>query len=451
MWKQKIKIPTIPALLALAFIASFIVYSSNGITFRLGGKAQNTQFNPKQVTVSNITDTGFTVSWITDKKTTGFVTYQNLDKRTVIAYDTRDSDSVPKTYYTHYVPISLQAQNADVLYSIVSGTETYPQRSVSLKKALTSIPSVLPVYGTLQASDEVASEGIIVLGKIENSTYISQFVVNSQNWLLTIAKSRTSDYTDYFCNSIPCTNTTGLQIEIKTKDSIVKTTTDLQTARPYENPIVLTETTSVITPENTQIPITLTGKPIVTNSPTTVKSKPTLTPMIVKQPVKGVSIVSRDYPLEILSPKNNSSLTFPKPLIRGLGVREEKIAISLKGEIIQIGETTVDQNGIWMWTPIYSLSPGTYTLIVKSTEKNGMLNSKTAQFTILPNGLQVLSASTPSATLIPTITSIISPTNPVVYQSPTPTIPVGGSFTPTVFYTAAGLILIGTAVALTLL
>ena len=79
---RKSKIPTIIGIFILVFgLAAGVLLVRNQNFFRLGASAE---FAPKDVRISNITDSSATVSWITDKETSGFVKWgegqDSLDK-----------------------------------------------------------------------------------------------------------------------------------------------------------------------------------------------------------------------------------------------------------------------------------------------------------------------------------------------------------------------------------
>src|SRR3989304_5866495 len=79
---RKSKIPTIIGIFILVFgLAAGVLLVRNQNFFRLGASAE---FAPKDVRISNITDSSATVSWITDRETSGFVKWgegqDSLDK-----------------------------------------------------------------------------------------------------------------------------------------------------------------------------------------------------------------------------------------------------------------------------------------------------------------------------------------------------------------------------------
>ena len=72
---KKKKIPTIIGIIILILsLATGVILVQNRQVFRLGATGQN---SPKDVKISNITSSSFSVTWMTDVQNTGFVKYGN--------------------------------------------------------------------------------------------------------------------------------------------------------------------------------------------------------------------------------------------------------------------------------------------------------------------------------------------------------------------------------------
>src|SRR4030043_488844 len=102
---KKIKsLPTILGLLlVLGAIAGGVVMIKNGSDFFL--KASPT-LTPSQIKVTNITDTSFTVSWLTEDKSSGFVKYGTEQNLSFTAADDRDQLSGrTDNFNTHHITL----------------------------------------------------------------------------------------------------------------------------------------------------------------------------------------------------------------------------------------------------------------------------------------------------------------------------------------------------------
>ena len=66
----------------------------------------NPQITPKQVKVTNISGRRFSVAWITDEPTTGFVKYGPNKSLSLVADDDRDQNTgFTNSYETHHVTL----------------------------------------------------------------------------------------------------------------------------------------------------------------------------------------------------------------------------------------------------------------------------------------------------------------------------------------------------------
>ena len=78
--KKKLTIPTILGILFLVVgVVTGVVLLSSRQIFRIGASSDAA---PKDVRVSNIDDTGFTVSWVTDKEVAGYVLWGTTQSNT---------------------------------------------------------------------------------------------------------------------------------------------------------------------------------------------------------------------------------------------------------------------------------------------------------------------------------------------------------------------------------
>ncbi len=118
---------------------------------------------------------------------------------------------------------------------------------------------------------------------------------------------------------------------------------------------------------------------------------------------------------EIFYPKDKAIISGFKPLIKGSGIPETDINITIKGKAIYSFKTKVDEKGNWSIDLPVNLEPGQYQLEVIGQELSTKL-AKIREFTIAKSGEQVLGEATPSATLI---SPTISPTREATTATPT--------------------------------
>ncbi len=196
------KIPTILGItiLLVGVIVGVFLVTTQG-NFALGLKAGPTS-TPRQVKFSNISDTSFTVSWITDTSVSGYVKYGE-GKTDQTLSDNRDQVAGSTGQYTtHYVTIrSLKPQTS---YSVLigSGSQTYDDNGspYSLQTALVArgkTPDADTMSGKVVLPSGQPAPGVIVYVEIEGGSLVSALTKNSGVWSIPLSITRTKDLTSF--------------------------------------------------------------------------------------------------------------------------------------------------------------------------------------------------------------------------------------------------------------
>ncbi len=162
------------------------------------------------VKIVNLTDTGFSVIWISEEKEEGYIKYgtssSNLNSQAV---DERDSISVKGEYYVHMASTSRLLPETEYFFEIVSGDETYDnngsQYSVTTGSTLSSPPPFDSAGGDISGLPD-HGEAVIVAyvedgdgaGTGGRSSEMATIVDDNTRWILSIADIRSSDGTSYF-------------------------------------------------------------------------------------------------------------------------------------------------------------------------------------------------------------------------------------------------------------
>ncbi len=162
------------------------------------------------IRITNLTDTGFTVIWVSASSEQGYVNYgTSSSSLSSEAIDERDSVAKKGTYYVHSVSLTKLQPETKYYYEVISGKSTYDNSgkkySVTTFKTLSSAPAYVSITGS--TSNMPASNEAIIVAQIKdtdstgssgNSGYISTVVGDNGKWLLSVADSRTSDGSAYF-------------------------------------------------------------------------------------------------------------------------------------------------------------------------------------------------------------------------------------------------------------
>ncbi len=81
---------------------------------------------PKELIISNITDTSVTISWVTSAETTGTINYgTTAEDLTFAGSDYRDETESAQNYNTHYIRLKNLTPDTKYYFEINSGSSTY--------------------------------------------------------------------------------------------------------------------------------------------------------------------------------------------------------------------------------------------------------------------------------------------------------------------------------------
>lgn len=157
--------------------------------------------SPKNVTVSNISDSGFTISWVTDKETIGFIKYSDDSSLNQTEVDVRDT-SVPKLRTTHFVSLKNLSPKQNYFFKIVSadslfgqGDKPYQQITAPVSEDTPPVPVL--TFGKLKKKDGSVPKEAIVYLKLSNSTILSTSTGDDGNYLITVTNARNTDLSFY--------------------------------------------------------------------------------------------------------------------------------------------------------------------------------------------------------------------------------------------------------------
>ena len=188
-----------------------IIHQLNWIDMVTADGSSNTgDFGESTVDIVNLTDTGFTVLWISEKKEQGYVLYgTSVDSLTNNASDERDGLTNRGTYYVHTVSLSRLQPETKYFFEIKSGDNTYdksgskysvttfatlgsPPPFESVTGVVTGVPDHKEAIATVFIKDEDGS------GSKGESLKMSTLIDENGKWILSIGGSRTEDGSSYF-------------------------------------------------------------------------------------------------------------------------------------------------------------------------------------------------------------------------------------------------------------
>lgn len=424
------KFPTIIGLILVMFVVGIVIFLTEGVFRSPSGASGSSQ--PTNVRITNVSDSSFTVSWITQAPTTGTTLVSSPGKSNQIYYDQRDAVGKLGTYTSHSIPIRDARPSTKYAIKLLSngaqytdGGQPYGAQTPDILPVNTN--ALEPAYGTLRTAVDQLADGALIYLTLEGGQELSTITKSSGLWLIPLNQVRTGDLTSF----LPTVERMTETILVRFGDEETSATTDTLNDSPV--------------PEMTM------GKvydfrrqqaKTAGNAPLALRPTPRAGPPSGVLPVGGAVLgqtSARTFSVSLTAPAQGSALTTTLPLIAGTGIPDKFVGISLGITQVIGGSAKVGANGLWSYTPARPLAPGKQSVTITSPNAQGKPVAITHAFEILKSGTQVLGDATPSATLTPEDT--LSPT-PV--EVPTSTlagepVPTSGNELPVIILLLIGM------------
>ncbi len=199
---KEFKIPTILGLsIIIAGIAAGVLLVLNSHPFI--SKA-SPDLQPKDITVSNISDDSVAISWQTDGETTGFISYGQISEDENTTIDDRDNSSAGKlqNYTMHYVTIKKLLPKTTYKFKVLSGKINSKTDTFTTASPISDPLVVKPIIGTAADTDGPLKEGLAFIS-IPNMITQSALIKNNGNFLIPLTFIRTKDLNSIFSLSDP--------------------------------------------------------------------------------------------------------------------------------------------------------------------------------------------------------------------------------------------------------
>jgi len=390
----------IPTILGLFFLGAGLVAGIFVLGNGTGGffPKASPETTPKHVKITNVGDSTFTVSFVTDTAVPGYIKYgtsaNQLDLR---VGDDRDqlSGSVGE-FTTHHITARNLSSSTTYYFEIGTGTafmykDNDTPYSVITASKIGGAPEAFTAYGTVVTKASTPAKDSIVYLTANNSAPLSTLVKSSGSWALTLSTARTEDLGSY----ATIDDSSSLNIFVQGKDD-TQTSTVMVTAKDAQPvaTITLGQNGESLGNKNSSLGD---SKSAATSSNTTPTPKPSPSPT----PTADVIFYN--------PAKEGEKINTVQPEIRGKAPPETEIEVTVESDPIYSDVIETDAQGNWKFTPPGNLAPGEHTITVTYTDDSGIKQSVKRTFTILAEGSSNLPAiiATPSAT--PKVTPKPSP------------------------------------------
>jgi len=442
---KTVKIPTLLGLIVLVagLVGGIVMINSRQ---QLVSKAAVSP-TPQGVTLSNITDRSFTVSWTTPTSASGFIKLMSKDKKAdKVILDDRDKNSASQNKRTvHYVVVDSLVPGETYKFVIGGDNNQFDQNgvpfSVQTVQTLSSTPQSDIASGVILSATGQAAGGVIVYIQIPGGQLVSTLSDSSGRWAVPLSIVR-SEKGDAWLNYDLSVTVYAIKVdggEAGIADAILTTSIDkpvpaLKLGNSYDfrqsqEPRLSAENKQNLPFEN------YSADEIELNSLFDFSSLGPVTPL--------------NEGLTLDNPKKEGEVIYSdKPEFFGSGPSGSSVEIKIESVNPITGETEVDSNGKWFFPVTANLQNGNHIITLKWTDANGIVQVLKRSFVVnATSGDRPAYVSTPSAT--PTSKSIsLTPT--VLPKKSLPAtssaIPKSGGLAPTVVTFMIGLILVITGI-----
>ncbi|MBP9700054.1 fibronectin type III domain-containing protein [Candidatus Woesebacteria bacterium] len=429
-------IPTLLGLLILAagLIGGILVVNNTNTNSFLPRAAPESE--PKDVKITNVSDTTFTVSWTTDTKTTGFIQYgtSNLSLTSTAQDDRNQLTGESSLYKTHHVTVRSLRPNTTYYFKIGTGNkELYDNSGKPYEtKTVGAISgSAQTIYGEVVTMDKMPANGAILYVSADNLSPLSVLTQSTGSFVLPLSQARSKNLQQ--ATTLTPTEKLTLFVVSPSDSSTSLITIKLSDSQPIPEIVLgtnhdFTQTTSVSTPELPNL-----------TPPTPAQSK--FTTQLLSPPTEVISPTK----LEILVPTvADQTFTTSLPTFSGVAPAQTAVKLTISGAAQLVSTPTTDDTGAWEFRPTVALKKGSYTLTA-SASISGLLQSTSRSFSIN-------TATTPTPTSNP---SVFGAMDEIVVDDATPsasssaTLPVAGNISYTLALIIAGMGLLVTGSYLT--
>ena len=445
----------IPTILGLVFLLAGL-----GVAIFMVGGSTNTFFpkaspetTPKNIKVTNVTEKSFTISFITDIETPGYLLYGSESTKTTIrsSDDREQTAGVPQNSTTHH--ITVRGLNPSTKYYFLIGTASNFKYSdagqpyeVTTAPQIGAPPEAVTAYGNVLTSTNKPGTDSIVYLTMPNGGALSALVKTSGSWAIPLAPARTTDLKTY----LKPDGTTPVTVFVQ--GTSIGQTSQVQATVSQTQP--LEALTLGVNPQSLTTPNTgaVTDTPTADDAPVegtpvgSAFSSSDLNPAIesnVTESPEGLTIIT--------IPENGTVLNETQPTIEGTAPANTTINVKIQSSPEYNLKAVTDENGNFSITPPADLAEGNHTLTITYKDTSGKTQTVKRTFVVQANPTGSVGStgttstpayvSSPSGTkATPKATATAKPaTRSAVTQTATDSgVPVSGSTEQTILMLTAG-------------
>ena len=360
---------------------------------------------PKNIQISNINDTSFTVSYTTDDETISTLSYGQDDKLGQVRFDDRDRQSgKAASHRVHYVTLSGLSRGTKYFFAIQSGSSTFLNNGQPYE----ATTGDAPFNSQSQQAYVVVGSAHLPDGNIplEGIAYLSTTAASLSAQLSVLLQPDGS----YSFKDLRALSLVG-------DESILRLTVTNGGLESHA---------SVLTKYANPVPLITLSKDYDFSLASNF-GEPNPIASVSGFPLKSTEIASGP---EILTPTNAEKFKDAQPLFQGTAVPGETVEITIESDQEIQTSIQADKLGNWQFRPTTPLAPGEHVITIVTKGANGVLQTLKRSFTVYAEGSQFTEPSvspvqtqTPTPTILVTVAPTVTPTSiPTPTSMPTLTI-----------------------------
>jgi hypothetical protein len=375
---SKLHFPTVVGLLILliaVFVGVYLVKTRTGV--KIGAEESET---PKQVRITNVTDTGFSVSWVTDKAVTGLVKYGTVvDELKQAGLDDRDQLSGEAgSFSIHHVTVKNLTPSTQYYFSIESGKNSYDNKGkafeITTGKTLGTPPAADPVYGTILTPSGTAAEGVVVYVNVANAAPLSALAKTNGNWALSLSTARSSDLGSYLSYD---TQATIVNILVQGGS---QGTAPAITTTANDNPVP-----DITLGQSHDFRMVASAGVNQLDGDMEVATGSSGFAEIAGSTESATASYSGEVTLDNPS-INGEIINATQPAFIGTGPPGTVLSVEVNSEETYTGTVTINEDGEWEFSPPEGLEPGDHQVTVTYIDSEGVEQVLTRNFVIAAAG-----------------------------------------------------------------
>ena len=417
--KRSIWNKQIPTILGLILLASSIALVSwmgtNNILFFSKAALQTT---PKDVRITNVSDSSFSVSYLTDDQVVGTLSYGTDSSLGKISFDDRDQETgKPTPQVLHHITVKGLTPGTTYFFAINSGQTAYlnnssPYQVATAPKMQSAPTSQTPLVGKISFPEGMAEEAIVFV-KTDSAQTLSLLTKPDGSFTLPMNTLLTSDLSGPA--KLAISDIITLLIVGDSAESQVKVNAG------QINPVPI-----VVLSKNYDF--TVTSEPLASASASAETSDTESQAQGFPSFGEGTAEATAPPEPQILTPTKNQTFSDQQPEFTGTAQPNQAVTVTIHSTNPVQATVTAGNTGTWTYRPQSPLAPGVHTITIVTKDASGVMKTISQTFTVFAAGSQFTEPSgapseTPTASpATPTPTAEAPQATPTPLPSPTPTV-----------------------------